>query len=154
MAVFTVPRSLLAETEHALRDATGERTVLWQLAEPAEEAMTVRRLVIPRQQAVSTECGYMVHVTSAELARQQLDAYRLGLRTWIQVHTHPGTDVRMSEVDRAWAIADFPGALSVIVPNFGRDGLAGWRGVGVHERTDHGWRTLSGNQLPGVLVVR
>jgi hypothetical protein len=154
MSVFIVPRPILAETEHALRDATGERTVLWQLQEPAEEEMTIRRLVIPEQQAISTQFGYMVHVTGAELARQQLEAYRLGLRTWIQLHTHPGVDVRMSKVDRAWAIADFPAALSVIIPNFGRDGLTGWHGVGVHERTDRGWRTLSPGELHGVLVVR
>lgn len=154
MSAFLIPRPLLAETEDALRDATRERTVLWQLAEPAEEQMTVRRLVIPEQQAISTASGYMVHVTGAELARQQLRAYRLGLRSWIQLHTHPGNDVRMSKIDRAWAIADFPGALSVIVPNFGRDGLAGWHGVGVHERNQLGWQTLRPDELHEMLVVQ
>jgi hypothetical protein len=40
-----------------------------------------------------------------------------------QVHNYPGTDVTMSDLDVKWAVADFPGALSIIVPSYSREGL-------------------------------
>jgi len=131
----------------------GERTALWQFTEPPGALMTVRRVVTPAQESIHTPFGHLVHVTGAELARVQLDAYRLGLRTWVQLHTHPASDVRMSDTDREWAIADFPGALSVIVPRFARDGLIGWPGVAVHERHDDGWRRWTRREILTNLVM-
>lgn len=153
MPTFHVPRRLLVATTDALRKDVGERTVLWQVAEPPDELMTVRQLVTPAQEAIVTPTGHLVHVAGAELARIQLEAYRMGMRTWVQLHTHPGRNVQMSETDRAWAIADFPGALSLIVPHFAKDGLVGWPGVAVHERQEDGWRKWASDEVEKYLVV-
>lgn len=152
MRPFHVPRHLVDETARALM-GRGERTALWQFTEPADGVMTVRRIVTPAQESIQTSFGYLVHVAGAELARLQLDAYRLGFRTWVQLHTHPASDVRMSDTDREWAIADFPGALSMIVPHFCRNGLIGWPGVAVHERQDAGWRRWTRREILANLVV-
>lgn len=152
MRAVHVPRHLVDETARALM-GRGERTALWQFTEPADGVMIVRRIVTPAQESIQTSFGHLVHVTGVELARVQLDAYRLGFRTWVQLHTHPGSDVRMSDTDREWAIADFPGALSIIVPHFGRNGLIGWPGVAVHERHEAGWHRWTRREILANLVV-
>jgi hypothetical protein len=137
---FTIPQALLEETERALVGPSNERTALWQMAEPEDHVGTVVGVVVPAQTAHASAFGHLVHVAGAELVRIQFEAHRAGRRTWIQIHTHPGRNVAMSDLDRRWAIADFDGALSIIVPWFGRSGLSGFPGVAVHERTDRGWR--------------
>jgi hypothetical protein len=140
---FAIPGKVLEETETALRADAVERTVVWQLAEPPDPANTVTTVVVPEQHPVATPFGHLVRVPGSELARMQFEAYHAGRRTWIQLHTHPGTDVRMSPTDRKWAIADFPGSLSIIVPVFGRRGLREWPGVAVYERGEVKWRRWS-----------
>lgn len=151
--VFSIPAAVLVETESALRDEAAERTVVWQVCEPPDPAMTVVHLVVPEQQPIATRFGHLVRVPGRELARMQFEAYHAGRRTWIQLHTHPATDVRMSTTDQKWAIADFPGALSIIVPDFGRRGLRGWPDVGVHERAEIGWRRWHRAEILASLVV-
>jgi hypothetical protein len=147
MTRLVLPRSILDDTAAALRDPNGERTVLWQVAaEPATEARVVR-LVVPGQRAIKSTDGHAVHVDGTELARIQFEAYDLGLLTSVQLHTHPGANVAMSDLDVAWAIADFPGALSIIVPRFGALGLVGWLGVSAYERHEDGWSAWSDRQL-------
>jgi len=154
ISTFAIPLDILPATEEALRLDGAERTAVWQLAEPQDAEMTVRRLVVPLQEPIVTGFGHLVRVSSSELARMQFEAHHAGLRTWIQLHTHPGTNVGMSDTDVAWAIADFPGALSIIVPNFGRDVLESWTGVGVYERGDDGWREWTPDETRDRLLVR
>jgi proteasome lid subunit RPN8/RPN11 len=147
MTKLVVPRSILDDTAASLCDPEGERTVLWQVAaEPATEAR-VSRLVVPAQRAIKSADGCAVHVNGSELARIQFEAHDLGLLTSVQLHTHPGKDVAMSDLDVAWAIADFPGAVSIIVPRFGALGLIGWPGVSAYTRHKDGWSAWSDRQL-------
>lgn len=151
--VFHIPTDVLSQTELALHHDGLERTAVWQLAEPPDHAMSIKRLVIPAQQPIATATGHLVHVAGHELARMQFDAYHAGLRTWIQLHTHPTRNVHMSVTDKEWAIADFPGALSIIVPSFGRLGIRGWPGVDVNERADDGWRRWDASEILARLVI-
>ena len=153
MTTFSIPLNIVHATEEALRLDGAERTAIWQLAEPSDPEMTVRRLIVPLQEPIVTAHGHLVRVPSSELARMQFDAYDAGFRTWIQLHTHPGINVCMSDTDVAWAIADFLGALSIIVPTFGRDGLSSWTGVGVYERGDDGWREWGTDESRTRLLV-
>lgn len=154
MSTFTVSPSITLDTERALASPTGERTALWQLSEPPDADWTVTALVVPEQTPRSSTFGHLVHVAGDELARIQFDAYHAGRRTWIQLHTHPGRNVTMSRLDRQWAIADFPGALSIIVPSFGRGGLTNLRGVAVYERSEREWRRWSAPERDRRLKVR
>lgn len=153
MTTLIVSRAILDETASALRDPDGEQTVLWQVAaEPAIEAWVARH-VVPAQHAIRSERGYTVHVDGSELARIQFEAHDLRLRTAVQLHTHPSANVAMSDLDVAWAIADFPGAVSIIVPRFGVLGLVGWPGVAAYERNEDGWSAWSSRQLTDSIRV-
>ena len=153
MTRFIVPSAVIAETTRALRDLGGERTVLWQGAVDGTPVRIVRA-VVPEQRSIRSGAGHAVHVAGAELARIQFDAFDLGLRTWVQVHTHPGRNVEMSVLDVEWAIVDFPGAVSIIVPWFGEHGLSEWPGVAAYERGVAGWRPWTRRQLHGSIEVQ
>jgi hypothetical protein len=147
MTKLTVARTIVDETAAALRDPDGERTVLWQVAAGAPTEPRIVRLVVPAQQAIRSALGYAVHVDGAELARIQFEALDLGVMTTVQLHSHPSANVVMSDLDVAWAIADFPGAISIVVPQFASLGLVGWPGVAAYERDEDGWSAWSRRQL-------
>jgi hypothetical protein len=150
---FIVPSVVIAETTRALRGTDGERTALWQ--GPVDETpVRIVRAVVPEQRSIRSSASHAVHVAGAELARIQFDAHDLGLRTWIQLHTHPSRHVGMSELDVQWAIVDFPGAVSIIVPSFGEHGLSEWPGVAAYERDDVGWRLWTRRQMLASIEVQ
>ena len=69
-----------------------------------------------------------------------------------QAHSHPGGHVWHSDVDDRDTFAQFPGALSVVVPYFG------WYGAdlaccGVHRHLDGAFRRIAANRIGEHLVV-
>lgn len=153
MTQFSIRESLVRETEVQLRIPGGERTVLWQASVVPRNPLCIERIVVPEQTPLRSLAGYAVRVPGRELARIQFEAFDLGLRTWIQVHTHPGEDVRMSGLDVQWAIADFPGALAIIVPDFCARGLTGWPGVAVYERSEAAWHRWPSASVPARITA-
>lgn len=72
---------------------------------------------------------------------------KLGLRRLAQVHTHPTDWLDHSRWDDEWAYSQLPGAISIVLPHFGRTRpILGQ--TGVHLRMDGGWRRLSPDQVP------
>jgi hypothetical protein len=69
------------------------------------------------------------------------------LRRLAQVHTHPTDWVDHSRWDDEWAYSQLPGAISIVLPHFGRTGPRLGQ-VGVHLRTDEGWRRLLPDEVP------
>jgi hypothetical protein len=69
-----------------------------------------------------------------------------------QAHSHPGSYVRHSDVDDRDTFAQFPGALSVVVPYFGWYGAdLAW--CGVHRHLDGGFRRINADRVGEHLVV-
>ncbi|HEY9404245.1 MAG TPA: hypothetical protein VIQ24_16430 [Pyrinomonadaceae bacterium] len=69
-----------------------------------------------------------------------------------QAHSHPGDDVLHSEVDDRNTFARFDGAISVVVPHFGRDGID-LRRCGVHRHERGVFRPLMQDEVSMHLVV-
>jgi hypothetical protein len=78
-------------------------------------------------------------------AGKHLRSFRL--RRLAQVHTHPSDWTGHSAWDDEWAYSQVPGAISIVLPNFGRE-RPGLNLAGVHLRTEEGWRQLSPEELP------
>lgn len=77
-----------------------------------------------------------------------------------QAHSHPRDYVRHSEVDDRETFAQFPGALSVVVPYFGREGVDLQR-CGMHRHLEGRYRFIPPERvhehlqvLPGVADFR
>lgn len=117
-----VPASLLGATGQLLASFAADRPVegivYWFGLELGSRAV-ITSLVVP-----DAETRYGDVVTSAAA---NADVMSVVLRTPLvllgQAHSHPRAHVRHSTVDDRETFAQFPGALSVVVPFFGRDGV-------------------------------
>jgi proteasome lid subunit RPN8/RPN11 len=153
---WTISRSVAAQTEAAFRSGNHEVFVVWPAPKSAVIAgvADVTRCIVPQQEpGVSPEGGVYVHIEGSELQRIQIDNFRRGERSIVQLHTHPGHDVRMSQLDREWEVVRHVGALSIIVPHYGRLGLLLGGGANVYEREEDDWRLWSDAEVLDRLEV-
>ncbi|WP_413673292.1 hypothetical protein ACEN9H_31570 [Massilia cellulosiltytica] len=144
---WLIPLSAIQDTERAFRSGNHEVFAIWTAKKSelglADRAVPISRCVIPKQTPGMTSTGVYVHIEGAELQRIQLDNFDRSERSVIQLHTHPGADVRMSQLDREWEVVRHVGALSIIVPFYGQHGLISFEGVNVYEREERDWRLWS-----------
>jgi proteasome lid subunit RPN8/RPN11 len=139
---WEVPSAVLRGTEAAFRAGQHEVFVLWTASlQNLRGTCRIRRLIVPQQEpGTGPFGGVYVRVEGAELVRIALDNFQRSERSVVQLHTHPSEDVDMSELDRAWEVTNHDGALSIIVPSYGRGALDGLPGARVYERTGVEWR--------------
>lgn len=153
---WVVPRHIVAATETAFRVGKHEVFAMWTArlaAEPTGDTANVLRCVVPAQSPGVSATGVWVHIAGQELQRIQLDNYARQERSVIQLHTHPGSNVEMSGLDREWEVVRHVGALSIIVPFYARDGACLHDGANVYEREDDDWRLWSRAETAERLVV-
>lgn len=151
---WDIPSHLLAETAQAFTVGHHEIFVLWTAPLYNEGPVCViRRCIVPRQEAGFSAGGAYVHIDGRELSRIQFENYDRVERSVVQLHTHPSTNVNMSLLDREWEVVKHVGALSIIVPSYGRAGLKGFLGVQVYEREPADWRLWTRDQVEKRLRV-
>jgi len=136
---FHLPAQVARETDDALREAGDhghERFVLWTGVLDAD-SFVVHHAYIPTQTGHRLSDGVCVTVDGDELHQLNRWLHENGQRLGAQVHSHP-TEAYHSETDDSYPIATQRGALSIVVPNFGIDGVRG-RGVATYRLTNRGW---------------
>ena len=139
-----ISRPTIIATEVALQRGAHEVFVIWAgLRSQPSPACEVTQLIIPKQVPESTVFGVAVRIDGAELARIQFENFDRGERSYVQIHTHPGTNVEMSDLDRKREVVNHVGALSMMVPHYCANGLQTFRGVNVYEREQREWRLWS-----------
>ena len=119
-----LPKSCAQEAVNFMRYAGRkglEAVALWA---GVREGATFRilRTIIPKQLSGSLENGLMYVVEESELHRISLDLFDSRQQLIAQVHSHPGTAYH-SDTDDAYPIVTVLGGLSVVVPNFAREGV-------------------------------
>lgn len=153
---WTVNREVAVKTEQAFRRGDHEVFAIWSAVQATQQrlnALQVDECIIPEQTPGVSAEGVWVHIAGNELQRIQLENFNTGRRSVIQLHTHPGADVRMSRLDRDWEIVRHVGALSIIVPHYGRHGLQLGKTANVYEREEHDWRLWSQAEARERLVI-
>ncbi|MHB9835136.1 hypothetical protein Q8F57_009885 [Paraburkholderia terrae] len=146
---WNIPNAILRETEAAFLRGDHEVFAIWTAASAANasgapsQSIDILRCIVPAQEPGVSASGVWVHIEGKELQRVQVENFQRGERSVIQLHTHPGEDVRMSLLDREWEVVRHVGSLSVIVPFYGRRGLHSFDGVNVYEREEDDWRLWS-----------
>ncbi len=95
---WTLATPVLRETQKAFLKGAHEVFILWvaPLSAPPGAPIELRRCVVPVQEPGQTAFGVYVRIEGVELQRIQLQNYRRGERSVVQLHTHPGRDVTMS----------------------------------------------------------
>lgn len=153
---WKVSHEVVVQTERAMRAGAHEVFVIWsanQLDDGHHDLIQVDGCIVPAQTPGVTAEGVWVHIEGRELQRIQLENFKTARRSIIQLHTHPGTDVRMSRLDRAWEVVRHVGSLSIIVPNYCQGGLQLFNGANIYEREDDDWRLWSRVEAQERLVV-
>lgn len=144
---WIIPKKILNETEIALRSKPLEVFVFWTSSiHKTYPECKISRLIVPQQDA-HNEWGHYVHIDGSELSRITFENYDNQERNVIQIHTHPSSNVNMSALDREWEVVTHVGALSIIVPNFCKNGLTNFQGVNIYEREENDWRLWKPDEI-------
>jgi proteasome lid subunit RPN8/RPN11 len=152
---WNIPEGIVEQTEQALLIGRHEVFAIWTTPRLAgnEGCAQISRCIVPAQTPGITAYGVSVHIAGQELQRIQLDNFQRNERSIIQLHTHPGEDVEMSELDREWEVVRHVGALSIIVPYYGTKGLMLGCGANVYEREDDDWRLWTSEEAKERLQI-
>lgn len=153
---WKVAQDVVTKTERAVHVGAHEVFAIWTAVKPEGEVIDrvdVDGCVIPAQTPGVTKEGVWVHIEGSELQRIQMDNFDAGRRSVIQLHTHPTDDVRMSLLDLRWEVVRHVGALSIIIPHYGRYGLRLGEGANVYERQEEDWRLWSQAEARERLVI-
>lgn len=147
---FTIPRRVIDTTAAFLRDrgeAGVEGTVLWLGEVVSDFEATVTETYVPEQVAYRTPHGLAVEVTRHGL-NELIRWLPAGIFVLARVHSH-GEEAYHSETDDQNMIISHEGAISIVVPNFARDGMDLARCSVNRLHRGQGWVELSSVQVQG-----
>jgi hypothetical protein len=150
---FRVPGTILDRTEAEIRAAGTdgyELFVLWTGVINGE-AFNVTTPHVPKQTSYRLSTGLCVRVAGDELHRLNIWMFDAGEILGIQLHSHP-TDAYHSETDDAYPMVTLLGGLSIVVPQFGRDGIEGL-GTAAYRLSPEGWLDVGSDGIGSVLEV-
>ena len=150
---FLVPAAAIRQTDSQLRAAGCTRSecfVLWSGVQE-RDIFQIRTAHVPRQTAYRSPDGLCVRVEGDELHRLNVWLFEHGEQLAVQVHSHP-TEAYHSDTDDAYPIVTVRGGLSLVVPNFGREGLLG-NGVAYYRLGFSGWDELSLNEAKRMIQL-
>lgn len=148
---FIVPSDLADETDLQLRAAGRdglERFVLWSGVTDGLK-FRVQTVHVPSQTAYRLESGLCVRVAGAELHRLNVWLFLEKQQMGVQVHSHP-REAYHSETDDTYPIVTVRGGLSLVVPDFGRDGVRG-PGTACYRLGESGWDELESDNVDGLI---
>ncbi len=137
-------RTLLASFA---KNSRSEGVVYWFGFEFGEAAV-VTTLVVP-----DAETSWGCIRTSPQANAEALSAI-IGTPLILlgQAHSHPGDGVRHSETDDRETFASFDGAISVVVPNFGREKI-NLETCGIHRHTDGAFQYIKPSEIADHISV-
>ncbi|HEX8769269.1 MAG TPA: hypothetical protein VF711_00730 [Acidimicrobiales bacterium] len=121
-----MPRSAVEATLASLREGGEgghEVFVLWG-ARVQDTVLRFGSVLVPEQTAYRTSHGLLVTVEGSALFSVNKTLYERNEILAAQVHSHP-TEAYHSDTDDCHSLVTLNGAVSVVVPYFGREGLAG-----------------------------
>jgi hypothetical protein len=125
---FVVPSAILDTTLQSLTEAGrngNEAFVLWSgVLDDGGTRLRFTTATRPEQEPMATPEGLLVVVPGTALTEVNLGCYRRGEILAGQVHSHP-TDAYHSATDNHYPLVTLLGALSVVIPDFARDGRHG-----------------------------
>jgi hypothetical protein len=134
---FAIPRKIIDSTLLVLQqagDAGSEAFVVWG-GTPDGEELEFKSMLVPAQTGHQTRNGLLVTVNGEALFQVNKELFDRGEVLAAQVHSHP-TAAFHSDTDDCFSLVTLVGALSIVVPYFGHNGLA--------DLGDWAWYRLAG----------
>jgi hypothetical protein len=121
---FSTPIRIVEQTEEALRRAGREGFELFVLWSGTIDgtAFRVSTAHAPAQDSHKTDTGLLVRIEGEALHTLNSWLYEHSEMLGVQVHAHPD-EAYHSETDDSFPIVSTIGGLSIVVPDFARNGL-------------------------------
>lgn len=135
---LVVPEPIILATDAALRAAGAdglELFVLWT-GHVILDSFTVVQRHVPKQHSYRSAEGCSVRVDAPALHELNVWLYQHGQTLGVQVHSHP-SEAYHSDTDDTYPIVTTEGGVSLVVADFGRDGLRA--ATTVMYRLEHGY---------------
>lgn len=154
---FSISDALIADTVEFLQEVGEngfEGLVFWAGSVRAESPTVVDVVgcITPDQTLVRSEDGVGLHVDGDELFRVNAMLYRKRLLLVGQVHSHPSSAYH-SKTDDRYAVVTIPGGVSIVVPNFARDGFS-LDTVAVYRlNAEGGWTEVTGDAAQQLIHI-
>jgi hypothetical protein len=149
---YLIPAKILRDSAEQLRTLAGgrkESVVLWQGKVRDAVTAEITGLVIPRQ----VTGPYHFNIPLSERLALIEKVAEAGEFILIQLHTHPRQAFH-SPADDQMAITKHQGAVSIVVPNFGRDWHGDFVDTTVHMNLGGArWRQLPPTEIAQLLEV-
>ena len=147
--VVLVPESVYVATESRLASQRAHEEVVYWAGIETDRIWVVLTCIVP--EAATTIGSFDTTArTNAEVIGWT--AAR-GLSILGQLHCHPGPLVDHSRGDDKGALAAYQHALSIVVPNYGADGLENFRRCGVHRFNGRAFWRLDPAEVQRILQV-
>jgi hypothetical protein len=147
--IVFVPESVYAATERRLASQRAHEEVVYWAGVETDRVWVVLTCVSPE---AATTAGSFATTAHANAEVIGWTAAR-GLSILGQLHCHPGLLVGHSRGDDKGALTAYRHALSIVVPNYGVDGLENFRRCGVHRFDGGGFRRLDQAEVQSVLRI-
>ena len=151
---YTLERTILERTADFLRQRGEEgleATVAWLGSVVDETHAEIVDAYAPEQIGYASDEGVAVEVTQLGLAKM-IAALPAGVFVLARVHSHP-TRAYHSSLDDDNMIISHEGAISIVVPDFARDGME-LATCSVNElRHGQGWRELGADDVAARFTV-
>jgi hypothetical protein len=125
IVTYVLPRTLLESSLEVLGQIGRNRAegfVVWGGNRDSETAFRFEAGLVPEQRAYSTDEGLLVTVDGDALHNINVRFNEEGLMLAGQIHSHP-TDAYHSSTDDHLPLVTVIGGLSVVVPDFAREGI-------------------------------
>lgn len=149
---YRVPGAILRDSVETLRTlsrGSKESVVLWQGKVLDEDTAEITHLVVPKQ----LTGPYHFNVPLAERLALIAKVSEHNEFILIQLHTHPQQAFH-SPADDEMAITKHQGAISIVVPYFGRHWQGSFEDTSVHINLGNAtWRQLTLSEVAGLLEV-
>ena len=152
---YVIPAGILTDTAALLQEPAErqiEAVVVWlgQVVDPLTARVTTAYR--PSQIAYISDMGLAVEVPPDSLA-ELISNLPSGVFVLVRLHTHPGTAYH-SDTDDTNMLISHQGAISIVIPDFGR-GLFDLAACSVNElRHGQGWVELTPEEVTERFTVR
>jgi hypothetical protein len=149
--MFAITQAVLATSERLLRSPRlkGRESIVYWVGVKRDEVWVATTVVKPN--AMTTRGSFSTSpYDNGEVIGFLADA---GLALLAQLHTHPGRFVGHSPGDDEDAFMATENSLSLVVPNYGRNGMRPLTRCGVHRYEAGRFRRLEANEIEADICI-
>ena len=140
---YLISSKVIRDTERVLQDyacksPSNEGLVYWA-GKISDNVVNVTAVIAPNTESDA----YLVSTSHKDNFHVVNELNELKLVEVAQVHSHPGYEVDHSYGDDRWAAFKFEGLLSLVVPNYCKEGILPLEKCGIHRYKKRGFTRLS-----------